>query len=277
MEHPFGHRLDAEALEHPMGDLRMPLHDEPFGARQLAGLLQDLLRDRELAEVVQAAGEPRQLDLGRRQVELLGDRARDRGDALRMAAGVDVARVDGARERRRRAEAREPVADPRHDFELLGLDAAREPNLVLAVLLRPVERAVGEPDQRVALASVLRERRDAGADGDRAVLADAPFADALDDRARDLECGGLVDAGEEERELVAAEPERLAALAEPGRDLREHAVAGRVAVLVVDALEVVEVEQAHGDEPAASPRRVRARAAGAPGSCGGCRGRSAGR
>ena len=66
VQHPVRHRLDAEALEHPVGDLRVALDDEPFGARQLAGLLEDLFRDRELAEVVQAAGEARQLDLGRR-------------------------------------------------------------------------------------------------------------------------------------------------------------------------------------------------------------------
>ena len=60
----------------------------------------------------------------------------------------------------------------------------------------------------------------------------------------------VVEAGEEQRELVAAEPERLAALAKAGRDLSEHLVAGRVAVLVVDPLEVVDVEEADGHEPA---------------------------
>ena len=41
--------------------------------------------------------------------------------------------------------------------------------------------------------------------------------------------------GQQHRELVAAEPERLAALAEARRELREHAIAGRVAEAVVDA------------------------------------------
>ena len=64
------------------------------------------------------------------------------------------------------------------------------------------------------------------------------------DRERDL----LVGAREQHGELVAAEPERLAALAQPRRDEREHAVAGRMAEAVVDPLEVVDVEEAERDE-----------------------------
>ena len=54
MQHPVGDRLDAEALEHAVADLRMTLEHEPLGVGQRARLAQDLLRDRELAEVVQA-------------------------------------------------------------------------------------------------------------------------------------------------------------------------------------------------------------------------------
>ena len=49
--------------------------------------------------------------------------------------------------------------------------------------------------------------------------------------------------GKQEGEFVAAEPEGLAALAEACRHLREDAIADRVAVPVVDLLEVVDVEQ----------------------------------
>ena len=132
----------------------------------------------------------------------------------------------------------------------LGDIGAGEANLVLAVLLRPVERAVGEPDQRVALAAVLGEGCDAGADGDRADRAEVALADARDDRLRDPERHVVLDARQQHGELVAAEPERLAALAQPGRDLREHTVTGRMAVLVVDALEVVDVEKAQRHDPA---------------------------
>ena len=169
-----------------------------------------------------------------------------------MAAGVGVARVDRTRERRGGAEARDAVGAARDPAELgeLGDVGAREAHLVLAVLLRPVERAVGEPDQRVALASVLRERGDAGADGDRAGRAELGLRDARDDRLRGRERQLLVHARQQHGELVAAEPERLAALAQPRRDLREDAVAGRMAELVVDALEVVDVEEAQRDDAA---------------------------
>src|SRR4029078_9285453 len=55
-------------------------------------------------------------------------------------------------------------------------------------------------------------------------------------------------------ELVAAEPESLAQRAEPARDLGQHRVAGRMAVAVVDLLEVVEVEEADGERAARGGR-----------------------
>ena len=58
-------------------------------------------------------------------------------------------------------------------------------------------------------------------------------------------------AGEEDRELVAAEPERLATLTQAGRDLREDSVARRVTEAVVDLLEVVDVDEAERDRVAA--------------------------
>ena len=56
--------------------------------------------------------------------------------------------------------------------------------------------------------------------------------------------------GQQHGELVAAEAERLASLAQPRRDLREHAVARGVPVLVVDPLEVVDVDQAEAERHA---------------------------
>ena len=67
---------------------------------------------------------------------------------------------------------------------------------------------------------MLREAGDAGAHGDLADRADVGLADALDDRARDLGRRRRVEPRQQHRELVAAEPERLAALAEARRDLR---------------------------------------------------------
>ena len=58
-------------------------------------------------------------------------------------------------------------------------------------------------------------------------------------------------------ELVAAEPgdrvDRAQDRAEPGSDLREHDVADRVPVGVVDLLETVEVDQQDGERTALAP------------------------
>src|SRR5581483_10884828 len=145
-------------------------------------------------------------------------------------------------ESRRCAEARETIAAAGERLELREVGGAGYADLILPMLLRPVERRVCDADQPVPLTTVLRERRDAGAHGDRADVSEAPARDPPDDRLSGLEGRRLVRPGEEECELVTAEPERLASLAQPGRDLREHAVARGVPVLVVDPLEVVDVE-----------------------------------
>src|SRR3954468_6639318 len=215
MEDPVGDRVDAEALEHAVADLRMALEQEPLRVGQCCGLAQDLLRDRELAEVVQAPREARQLDVVGGQAESRRDLRGERRDALGMAAGVGVARVDGAGERRGRAEACDAVDAACNPPELrqLGDVGAGGTALVLAVLLRPGEGAVGEADERVSLTAVLREGGDAGTDRDRACLAELRLCDALRDRARGLERLLLVHVREQDRELVTAEAERLAALA----------------------------------------------------------------
>jgi hypothetical protein len=52
----------------------MALEHLTLARRQRAALAQDLLGNRELAEIVELAGEADQLDLLARQVEPLGDR-----------------------------------------------------------------------------------------------------------------------------------------------------------------------------------------------------------
>ena len=94
VQDPLGDRLDPEAVEHPESDLRVTLEHEPLGPGQRAGLAQDLLGDRELAEVVQAAGEPRELDLLLVEAEARRDAGREVGHARGMAARVRVAKVD---------------------------------------------------------------------------------------------------------------------------------------------------------------------------------------
>ena len=135
-------------------------------------------------------------------------------------------------------------------LQLGQLDDVRavEADAVLAALLRPVERRVGEADQLVAADPVRREGGDPRADRDRADVLELHPRDAVDDRVAGCESGLLAVAGQEDGELVAAETERLTALAEAARHLRQHAVARGVAEAVVDPLEVVDVDQAdrHG-------------------------------
>ena len=77
----------------------------------------------------------------------------------------------------------------------------------------------------------------------------SPATRSTIERATAVACA-LVVAGEEHGELVAAEPERLAALPQARGDLAEHEVADRMAEAVVDALEVVDVDEAEGERRA---------------------------
>ena len=197
-----------------------------------------------------------------------------------MAAGVDVPRVDGAREARRGAEARRAVRAARQPLQLRQLDhvGAVGAHAVLAVLLGPVERAVGQPDQLVALAGVLRRGRDPGADRDRADRLEVERADPVDDRRRATARAAL-SSSPGSRTANSSPPSRKASPPWRSRaaSCDEHAVAGRMAEAVVDPLEVVDVDEAEAERQTPSCAYSRARARAARGSGGGCRGRSAGR
>ena len=244
VKHEIRDRIDAEAVEHPEADLRMPLEHEPLRRCERAGLAQQVLRKRELAEVVQARGEPDQLDLLAIEAEPDGDVDRELGDSMRMEAGVDVARVDGACKARGRAQSRGAVAAAREALQLRELDdvGAIAAGLVLAVLLRPVEGAVDEAQQLVAVRRVRGRDSDACADGDGAHLLEVQGPDAVDDRLGGGEGLVLLVAGQQDGELVAAEPEGLSRLAEARRHPRQDTVAGGMAEAVVDSLEVVDVD-----------------------------------
>ena len=194
---------------------------------------------------MQLAGQSDQLDLVGRKLEALGDCGGVLAHAVGMAADVRVARVDGSRQGCRSLEARRAVGircqplELRHRRHVGAVDA----HAVLALALCPVERDVGDADELGALDAVLRERRHAGREADGAAVLGLGAAEVADELVADAPCRLLAVAGEHECELIAAQPERLTRVAQPGRDLREHLVARRVAVAVVDLLEVVEVEQ----------------------------------
>src|SRR4029453_10466017 len=101
MEDPVGPRLDPEAVEHPEPDLWVPLEDEPLGPRQGTRLAQDFLGDGELAEVMQAAGEPCELDLLLVEAEPRRDPRREIRHARGMTPRVRVTQVDSLGQARR--------------------------------------------------------------------------------------------------------------------------------------------------------------------------------
>ena len=80
------------------------------------------------------------------------------------------------------------------------------------------------------------------ADGDGAHLLEVQRPDAVDDRLGGGEGLVLFVAGQQDGELVAAEPEGLSRLAEARRHARQDTVAGGMAEAVVDSLEVVDVD-----------------------------------
>ena len=214
-------------------------------------------------------GEPRQLDLRlveRRAGARSGPRARRparSGCPCRRRARRPPWRgwrprgsAPHGRDRRRAAAAARARARP-----------ARSARPVLAVLLRPVERAVGEADQLVAADALHRVGRDAGAHRHRADLVDLERADPLDDRARDRDGRAFVEPGQQDGELVAAEPERLAALAQRAtRPAPSTAVADRMAVAVVDRLKSSMSTRQSAERGRRPARPLRAPAGGARGS-----------
>src|SRR6476620_6286132 len=95
----FGDWVDAETVEHPKADLRVALEHEPLRVAQRAGLAKDLLRNGELAKIVQSPCETCELDLLHVEPEPLRDLRGELADPVGVSAGVRVARVDRFRER----------------------------------------------------------------------------------------------------------------------------------------------------------------------------------
>jgi hypothetical protein len=120
------------------------------------------------------------------------------------------------------------------------------------VVLGAVHRRVGVAQQRLDVAAVLRVEADAGAAGERQVVAVDVHrqADLVDDalhRAEDHFLAGVV--VEDHHELVAAQARHRVALAQHRAQPLGHAlqqlVAHAVAEAVVDELEVVQVDEHH--------------------------------
>ena len=127
---------------------------------------------------------------------------------------------------------------------------------MLALFLRDVHRGIRAADQRLERIAVLRMHRDA----DRAARVDLhqpemnrraqPFENDLRGRFEQRPRAVL----EQHEKFVAAEPRERRAGRQAAADDRRHVlqqpVAGDVPVVIVDALEVVEIEEQDADLPA---------------------------
>jgi hypothetical protein len=187
-------------------------HHLPFAGRQGAGLVQDLVRHGELADVVQQRGMGDPLRLVGLETEQHGDPSRQVDDVLGMVVRVVVALLDRRGERLHGG--RGPALGLEH--RQLALDVGvgdRHP--ALAGALGEEQRAVGLLEQGIGVERLvpLCDAERAGADE----RAGHRVAHALGDRAG----GRLVAAGQQQHELVAAVARDLVvraqlALQEPG-------------------------------------------------------------
>src|SRR5581483_9928347 len=124
------------------------------------------------------------------------------------------------------------------------LVAAVEADLIAALVLGPVQREVGGGQQLEQVAAVLAVDRDADRDrhaDPRVASEDAQRAGAAAETLRDRERLGGIRPGQQDGELLTAEPADDVGVADLlpqlGRQAPEHLVAGQVAVGVVHPLE----------------------------------------
>ena len=230
------------------------------------------------------------------QPRLLGDR-----DEL---GGVDRAAAEAPPAQQRLVAHRHAVAE-RHDrledeLELAPLERALEVALRLhaigrapaqalvedlhapaAALLGAVGRGVGVADQHVGIGRAGRAERDPDARRQRRRAGLGGLLHGRGDAPSERQRGALVDVLADDDELVAAEPRDGVGGphggGHPAGERDQQRVAGGVAEEVVDALEVVEVDEQHGRGGARPARRARARARCGRGRARGWRARSAGR
>ena len=86
--------LEPGAVEDASAELGVLAHFVPLGVGELARLLEDGVRDADLADVVKHAGEVDALRLARSHRQLGGDQLGVAADGLRVAGGAGVAHVE---------------------------------------------------------------------------------------------------------------------------------------------------------------------------------------
>ena len=111
-DHGDGLAQAGRLLENHLADTRMLADGLPLRVRQGLGLVEDLFRDRDLAQVMEERRDPDALDLLLRQAHLEADAGRQRGDHVGRAAAVVWLRGQH-RCQRLRCGVRRPLADGR--------------------------------------------------------------------------------------------------------------------------------------------------------------------
>jgi hypothetical protein len=215
----------------PFADDRVAADELPLVVVESAGLVQDGVRDGDLADVVQLGGEADPHDLVRCQPESRRGVRRQGGDIARVLA--EIRAVLGE--------------EPQQDV------GALTPSRHAAGRLLLIHALVGEQQRRLGSLGVGRQHRDTERAADREALA------LLGERARREGCeavrGSTGDLGDD-AELVAAHAVRgpdplhraVQTLAEPG----EQRIPGQMAERIVVLLEAVEVEQRQHHLPASN-------------------------
>ena len=199
-------------------------------------------------QVVALADEHAAVVVVDQEAQLVGDRRADRGHVVEPAE----LRRDAVEHLQVRDRAELGAAVGRPFARALRTVLLEDDDHSLPAGLRGHHRHLGARDQLPRVGGVRRARGDPDREADRADRAERRDGDLLLDPLGEPERVGEAACRHDDRELLAADPAHRVARAhgreEDRRDLGEDVIAGRVAVHVVDALEVVEIEhhERHG-------------------------------
>ena len=247
-------RLACSRIRAPSSGWR--LISVPLVRVEPAGLEQHRVGDRRACRCRAARPRRARARRGRAEAELVRDQLGVAADGLGVAGGGDVAQVERLGQQHRGGEllAAAVVGERVEHLERLGVvDHAA----VAAQALGREQRAVGGAHERLGVLAGRGRRRSPTETEIGTGKPRNSFATSRRSALGDGQRLALADAGEHERELLAAEPDGDVVLARAGAqqvgEAAEHVVAGRVPERVVDALEVVEVADRERDP--AAPRR----------------------
>ena len=247
-EDPCAQVVELGPREEARPDLRVRVHLLPLLRVERAGLREHAVRDADLPDVVQHAGQPNALDVllveperARHQLGVAAHGVR----VLPRAGVTDVERL-GERDDGRELELAARVSHLRERARHL---VAVDDGAVAAEVLRRGGRAVGGPQQLDGVLAVVRRRGHAEAEVHPGARVHEAPVDGPAQALGDDEGAALVRLGEEERELLAADAGGVVDAALPLervlRDGLKGRVARRVALPLVDRPEAVDVADDH--------------------------------